>query len=213
MSPIELSAWACLKCLQAVLIFRMAQLRLFGKLPCFATYLILSLFSSAVLFTVGQSAYATTWIWLTPAILLALAATVLETHWKIQHHCRPLKHPNTATSLMAGVSALICWFTLEAHAWTSHLKPAFFGTRYVTGVLAIWMLWHTAWFPRIDPPLPSNLLNHGRILAVFLCIQVGIFAAINLLAPYAPRELLSCLNMGGQALCLCVWIVSLRREK
>ena len=212
MSPIEYAIWVAVKLAQTALIVRLARTRLLGQFPAFAAYLSLSIFSSIVLFASGGT-YSTGWIWLTPAILLALAATVLETHWKIQHHCRPLKHPNTATSLMAGVSALICWFTLEAHAWTSHLKPAFFGTRYVTGVLAIWMLWHTAWFPRIDPPLPSNLLNHGRILAVFLCIQVGIFAAINLLAPYAPRELLSCLNMGGQALCFCVWIVSLRREK
>ena len=216
MSPTELSAWACLKCLQAVLIFRIAQLRLFGKFPCFATYLILSLFSSAVLFTVGQQRYDTGWIWLTPALLFALMLTAFEAHWKIQQHCRPLQHPNIATAIMVGVSAFVAWITLEAHAWTSRFKPAFFGIRYTAGVLAIWMMWHATWAPRIEPPLPHNLLAHVRILAVLLFIQAGVFAVINLLSanpPYAPRILLNVLNLGGQALCCCAWILAFRRER
>ena len=216
MSPVEETAWATLKVLQAVLLVRLAHARLLGRYCAFATYLFLAILSSAVLKFASNSSYSTYWSWITPALLMALTLAVIEVHWHIQACVRPLRHPNIATGLMIGVSAFVCWVTMEAHEWTAKIKAACLAMRWVAGTLAILMIWHAAWFPAISPPLRSSLLNHGRIMAVFLFWQACIFAAINLLStkpPYAPRELLSVSNLLGQSACMVMWLIVLRRER
>lgn len=212
MSPTEYAIWVAVKLAQTALFVRLIATRQIGQYPAFGAYLLLSIFSSAVLYTVGQNAYDTIWLWVTPALLLSLALTVLEAHWKIQEHVKPLRHPHIATAIMVGAAAFVAWLTLEATAWASRYKAAALGIRFTTATLACWMILQAALFPRIDPPLPANLASHGRILAIFLFIQASTFAAINLLSPYAPREVLSIGLMSANTACCIAWLIAFWRK-
>ena len=213
MTAIEMVAWSIAKTLQATLTGRLLQLQLARRYRAFLFFLVVSLLRSLALATYGSESlerYVQVWNWSTAPVLIALTLAVYELHQQVLAHCKPLKFPTAVTVLMFVIALVACLATMESVTWRSSVTASYTATRFVSGSLAIWLLFHAAFFPKIEPPLPSNLMAHGYILTLYLISEAGAYAVINLLAPTAPT--LNVATMGINGAFFSAWLIAMRRE-
>ena len=215
MTVMEITAWSLSKALQAALTGRLLQTQRAYRYRAFTAFLIVSLLRSLALATYGSQSlehYVAVWNWSTAPLLLTLSLAVYEVHRKVIAHCAPVRFPRVITAIMIAVAIVTCLLTMESVTWRSSVTAAYTATRIVAGTLAIWLFCHAAFFYKIEPPVPESLMAHGYILTIYLVAEAGAYAAINVLAPYAPLVVLNVISMSVNGALYVAWLIAFWRK-
>lgn len=201
--------------------------RLARAYPTFTVYLALSVAASlgAIYFMRGADgprlplAYSYYWLCAEPIVLLAQVAVTLEVHaamWRghesVVRQTRPLLLFSLLTALVA---AGIPVRTELARAGAPHLiavmQFGFLVTRYVSSVLAIFLILSAALFlVAVHNGTKSNLFRHEGLLAAYF----GIYAIATLLAGmgWVRTTLVNGYLASGLTLCFIAWFSVLKPQ-
>lgn len=199
--------------LQAGVVLRLLQLRIFSKYLAFSVFMSASVIRSLLLVWMDPRTreYAVVWIWTEPVLVIMAVAVV----WQI-HGLTTSRYPRFGEIgrwflvIVALLIAGICVASVRLDAfpgWNRNPLPILtMVKRYAFTALAVFLLISECFF-RWNPSLvESNINCHRRIAACYFMLPA---AGYILLHRTGEALLVNILMLGGAALCHAGWAFAL----